>query len=201
MKIAPPPRPVPHSTRSPATPSSRTMSRHVSRCSSRARPIVGVRERRTGATRVGRAAAPALVEQARVPLQLHLARRDRRASAGSGVSPRSMQRREVLEAQLVLEVELVEQRTLRAGRGSGCADASSRVSAAVVVVVLEEDRLEARSTPRARAARPCPRRSRSRSSTLASSGCSLQPLFLDDDREPEVDRQTRRGAAAGRTRR
>ena len=59
---------------------------------------------------------------------------------------------------------------------------------AVVVVVLEQHRLEADRLGELEQRR-LPSPLSSQSSSRASSGCSVEALFLDDDRETEVDGQ------------
>ena len=176
MKIAPPPRPVPHSTRSPATRSVADVSRRASRWSSRARPIVGVGE----VAGAGRAAVAVAGRArgcggsgARPSLRLRAGSRSLRGLERAGRCSR--QRSEVVEAELVLEVVLVEQRALEqvevARRARSRAGARGR-----------RRRCAGRASPRAgsprpaRAARRCPRRSRAgRAPRPARAGARAAP--------------------------
>ena len=135
-------------------------------------------------TGVGNRAGAALLHEP-VPLQLHLAH---------GIAELGPLRhlaeldaaREVLEPELVIEVELVEER--RREEIEVAVRARHEIAAAVVVVVLEEDRLEAG------------RLRDLQQDVLALGrleaveearelGLALEPRFLHDDREPEVHGQ------------
>ena len=197
MNIAPPPRPVPDSTRSPAMPDSRTRSRHSPQVLDPAASHVGVRERRARVPGVRERTGAPLLDQL-VPLQLHLARRVAELRPFGHLAELDAAR-EVLEPELVVEVQLVEQRRREQVEVAVRAPAHE-VAAAVVVVVLEEDRLQAgrlRDLQQHVLAlgrlEPVEQR--------GELGLALEPLVLDDDREPEVDRGARARAAAGRTRR
>ena len=134
---------------------------------------------------LGQRAAPAFLHEP-VPLQLHLAHgiaelRTLRCLAELDAA------REVLEPELVIEVELVEERRREQIEVAGRA-ARHGVALAVVVVVLEQDRLE-------------PGRLRDLQEIVFAFGrlevieeprelgLLLEPRFLHDDRETEVDRQ------------
>ena len=168
MKIAPPPRPVPDSTRSPATPSfAHDLEARAQVVD--ARPAhVGERERRARVPGVGNAPRDRRSSTRRSHLQLHLARRIAELVALRGLAELDAAR-EVLQPQLVIEVQLVEERRReeievagrarasrdRGGRSSRCAGTGSP---------------GAGSAPRSAAARPCPRPISKESSRRASSG-------------------------------
>ena len=113
MKMAPPPRPVPHSTRSPATPSRRTASSDASRWSSWALAHRRVRQERRSGGVVGPGGREALALELAVGLlgvAHRVAQLDRRA--GRVVPALGGEQR---QPDLVLEVVPVEQRVLEEG--------------------------------------------------------------------------------------
>ena len=146
---------------------------------------VGVGERRAGVTAPRQRARATFLDQP-LPLELHLA--DRVAELGPvGHLPELDAAREVLEPELVVEVELVEQRggeQVEVPVGGP----AHQVAPPVIVVVLEEDRLQSRRfrdvEQHVLAGGALERVEQRRELRLL-----LEPRLLHDDRKPEVHRQ------------
>ena len=188
-KMAPPPRPVPHSTRSPCTFSTRMVSRHRSRWSRRTRPMVVYgnaasrspeSSRSLPVRRAGASWRNSFLRQAPGVAQLERRGHVRRARGTA---------EQVLDAHLVLEVVLVEQRALQQVEVAARGPLRSCCFALVEDAVLEHHRLAAAS------ARPSSISSRrpaalSRCSSSATElGLAGDARLLDHDGQPEVDRQ------------